>query len=136
MGQYFIFILVILASCAKNPVKKNMDSSSAKELEYIRAIAGDDEEINLEVVKRGEVLISYSDCSACHKIDKRAKGPAFQDIAKRYPFKEVYISLLARKVISGGTGSWGNPVMPPHASITEKDAYAMVSYILSLQQQH
>ncbi len=59
---------------------------------------------------------------------------AFQDIAKRYPIKEVYVDLLARKVISGGTGSWGSPVMSPHPDLKAEDAKAMVSYILSLKE--
>jgi len=32
--------------------------------------------------------------------------------------------------ISGGKGSWGNPVMDPHPNLQESDAKAMVSYIL------
>ena len=78
------------------------------------------------------MLISYGDCNSCHTDDRRAKGPAFQDIAMRYPRNQVYIDLLAQKVISGGKGSWGNPVMAPHPNLQESDAKAMVTYILSL----
>jgi len=77
-------------------------------------------------------LISYSDCSTCHTEERRAKGPAFQDIAKRYPSNQAYIGLLAQKVITGGKGSWGNPVMSPHPNLQYSDAEAMVTYILSL----
>ena len=101
---------------------------------YIRTIDGEDEELDQNIIKRGEVLISYSDCAECHKPDKRSKGPAFLDIAKRYPANQVYIDLLARKVISGGTGSWGNPIMSPHPDLDGMDAKAMVSYILSLEE--
>ncbi|MEP0711102.1 MAG: c-type cytochrome [Algoriphagus sp.] len=111
-----------------------MDTSARKEQEYIRAIEGEDEILDPEIIKRGEVLISYSDCAECHKTDKRAKGPAFRDIAKRYPTTSAYLDLLARKVISGGTGSWGSPVMLPHPDLNEEDARAMVSYILSLEE--
>ncbi|WP_425635974.1 c-type cytochrome [Algoriphagus yeomjeoni] len=110
-----------------------IDTSDLKDREYIRAIEGVDEVLDPELVKRGKVLISYSDCAECHKPDMRAKGPAFQDIAQRYPTSQVYINLLARKVISGGTGSWGSPVMAAHPELTMDDAIAMVSYVLSLE---
>lgn len=133
MNRNLFFILVTLAACTQKPVQESVDTSAIKELEYIRAIEGEDEELDPEVINRGEVLISYSDCAECHKTDKRAKGPAFQDIAKRYPITQVYIDLLTRKVISGGTGSWGSPIMSPHPEMKEEDAKAMVSYILSLE---
>ena len=125
--------MVALAACTQKPAQDSIDTSTAKEQKYIRAIEGEDEELEIEVIKRGEVLISYSDCAECHKEDKRAKGPAFQDIAKRYPLKKVYVDLLARKVISGGSGSWGSPIMSPHPDLKEEDARTMVRYILSIE---
>ncbi|WP_209332063.1 c-type cytochrome [Lunatimonas salinarum] len=100
--------------------------------DYIRAIAGEDEEVPQELIQRGEVLIAYSDCFECHKRESRSKGPSFSDIAKRYPRRQVYIDLLARKIISGGTGSWGYPVMSPHPQIEFEDAQAMATYVLSI----
>ncbi|PZX60374.1 cytochrome c [Algoriphagus ratkowskyi] len=133
MNRNLVFILLAFAACTQKPVQENINTSEAKEREYIRAIEGEDEDLNLEEITRGEVLISYSDCAECHKEDKRAKGPAFQNIAKRYPNTQAYIDLLTRKVISGGTGSWGSPIMSPHPELKEEDAKAMVSYILSLE---
>ena len=83
---------------------------------------------------RGEVLISYSDCYTCHKKDRRSVGPAFKDIAKRYPANNVYIEALAHRVIMGGSGSWGYPVMAPHQKLSFEDAKTMVSYIMSLKE--
>lgn len=134
LRRNIIFILAILAACAPKSIEENVDSSAIKELEYIRTIEGQDEVLDPEVIKRGEVLISYSNCGECHKAEKRAKGPAFHDIAKRYPIQQVYIELLAQKVISGGTGSWGSPIMTSHPEIKKEDAKAMVSYILSLEE--
>ncbi|EAZ80596.1 cytochrome c family protein [Algoriphagus machipongonensis] len=124
---------MILSACTQKPSADTKDTSLIKEKDYIRVIEGIDEPLDHEMIQRGEVLISYSDCSECHKDDMRSKGPAFRDIAKRYPTSQVYLDLLARKVISGGTGSWGNPIMSPHPEINEDDAKAMVSYILSLE---
>jgi cytochrome c len=134
LRSYLILILFIFGACTDKPVQDAIDTSPQKEQEYIRAIEGEDEELDEELITRGEVLISYSDCAECHKTDKRAKGPAFLDIAKRYPNTQAYINLLTRKVISGGTGSWGSPIMSPHPDLKENDAKAMVSYILSLEE--
>lgn len=103
--------------------------------DYIREIPGKNDTIPVAVAQRGEVLIAYSDCSTCHKKDKRSVGPAFRDIAKRYPVQQVYIDMLAQRVISGGSGSWGRAVMSAHPKVSPEDAKIMVSYILSLKEE-
>lgn len=125
---------MILSACTQKPTADTENTSLMKEKEYIRIVEGKDEPLDPDIIQKGEVLISYSDCSECHKDYMRSKGPAYRDIAKRYPTSKVYIDLLARKVISGGTGSWGNPIMSPHPEINGEDARAMVSYILSLEE--
>jgi cytochrome c len=79
-------------------------------------------------------MIAYSDCYTCHKIQERSVGPAFIDIAKRYPVKKVYIDMLAQKVILGGSRSWGYPVMSPHPKLSLEEARVMVSYIMSMKE--
>lgn len=82
---------------------------------------------------RGEELINKSDCLTCHKVDVKLLGPAYQDVAAKYPPTEENIALLAGKIIKGGSGNWGDIPMAPHPSITEGDAKEMVKYILSLK---
>ncbi len=104
-----------------------------KKPDYIRKINGPSDSIPVLVAQRGEVLIAYSDCYECHTKEVRSKGPAFMDIAKRYPVNEGYIKLLGLKIIQGGTGAWGKPVMLPHPNLSQEDAEYMVKYILSLK---
>lgn len=104
--------------------------------DYIKRIEGSSDSIPIALAQRGEVLIAYSDCYTCHAREKRAKGPAFADIAARYPVNEGYIKLLAKKIIVGGSGAWGQPVMTPHPEIPPEDAETMVAYILSLKAAH
>lgn len=125
----------LLLSCEKSEEKEVGLEGSSKVRDYIRPIPGEDEEIEEDQVKLEEVLIAYSDCYDCHTRENRAKGPSFQDISRRYPIRQVYIDLLARKVISGGTGSWGYPIMNPHPNISMEDAQTMVTFILSLKNQ-
>ena len=104
-----------------------------RRIDYIRKIPGKNSPIQLEAVQKGEALISYSDCYTCHKEDKESVGPAFKDIAERYPAQPVYIDLLAQKIISGGKGSWGNATMSSHPKVSMEEAKLMVSYILSFK---
>lgn len=101
--------------------------------DYIRAIPGKNDSIPVAISQKGEVLIAYSDCYTCHKESKKSIGPAFKDIAKRYPIQRVYIDMLAQKVISGGKGAWGSATMSDHPKVPMEDAKVMVSYILSLK---
>ncbi len=81
----------------------------------------------------GELLIAKSDCVGCHNADNKLIGPAYKEIAAKYPSNDENINLLAGKIIKGGKGVWGTVPMTPHAKITEDDAKQMVTYILSLK---
>ncbi len=81
----------------------------------------------------GEELIKKSDCLTCHKVDVKLLGPAYQEVAAKYPATDENITLLAGKIIKGGAGNWGDIPMAPHPSINENDAKEMVKYILSLK---
>jgi cytochrome c len=105
-----------------------------KSIDYIRPIPGVNDSIPSEIAEKGKVLIAYSDCYTCHKHDERSVGPAFKDIAKRYPANKVFIEMLAQKVIMGGSRSWGYPVMAAHPKLPMEEARIMVSYILSMKE--
>ena len=124
-----LFATFYLPGCNNEPEQKN----TRKTVDYIKQIPGINESIPAEIAEKGEVLIGYSDCYVCHKKDQRSVGPAFKDIAKRYPVNRVYIGMLAQKVIVGGSRNWGYPVMDPHPALSLEDAKMMVTYILSLK---
>jgi cytochrome c len=126
-----VLIFTLLYACFD---KKKEGDSNRKPTDYIRKIPGDNDSIPRKIITRGEVLIGYSDCYTCHKVEKRFIGPAFKDIAKRYPVNSVYIEMLAHKVIMGGSRSWGYAVMHPHPNLSFEDAKTMVTYILSLKE--
>lgn len=123
-----VFLTLFLAACETKPAPEKHSK-----VDYIRRIPGPSDSIPLNEIQRGEVLVAYSDCQECHTRDKRSKGPAFRDIAQRYPVNKGYILLLSQKIIQGGSGAWGKSVMLPHPKLSTQDAELMVKYVLSLK---
>ncbi len=80
----------------------------------------------------GRRLIELSDCKACHSIDKKSVGPAYNDIAKKYNGAFEIEGKLVNKIIKGGGGVWGEQAMAAHPQISKDDAREMIKYILSL----
>ena len=81
----------------------------------------------------GAKLIAGSDCLGCHKEREKLVGPAYIDVAQKYPASEANIAMLAGQIIKGGVGHWGAVPMSPHPGISEADAREMTKYILSLR---
>lgn len=77
-------------------------------------------------------LYASLDCKACHTLETKSSGPALKDISKKYTGDAGAADMLARKIITGGSGNWGSYPMPPHADLPEKDAKEIAGYILSL----
>jgi len=87
---------------------------------------------NQEQLPLGERLIAKNDCKTCHNPKVKTIGPAYKQIAERYPLDDETVSTLANKVIKGGAGIWGTQVMSAHPELPLTDARQMVSFILSL----
>lgn len=79
-------------------------------------------------------LIAKSDCFTCHKLREKLVGPAYGDVANKYPNTAENINLLADRVIKGSQGIWGMVPMLAHPNIKKEDAEKMVKYILLLKE--
>lgn len=79
----------------------------------------------------GKALLEASDCRACHHDKDKLVGPAYAEVAKKY--KEKDIPMLAKKILEGGAGNWGQIPMAPHPTLSESDAEAMAKYILTIK---
>ncbi len=77
-------------------------------------------------------IINKSDCKSCHATDKRILGPSFIEVAKKNKGDISAIDRLAKKVITGGQGVWGDAMMPAHPALSDADAKSIAKYILSL----
>lgn len=81
---------------------------------------------------QGAVLVANNACKTCHAIDQKIVGPSYNMIADKYSNTEGMRDELAYKIIKGGSGRWGNVVMPPQKA-TIPEANLMAGYILSLK---
>jgi len=80
---------------------------------------------------KGKTLMEGSDCKACHAINEKISGPSLMDISKKYSPKDT--DYLIAKVISGGSGVWGEAPMAAHPTLKKEEVEEMVTYILSLK---
>jgi len=80
----------------------------------------------------GKSLVAKSDCKACHQINGKSVGPSFMQVAQRYSGNKDAVGRLAKKIITGGGGVWGEHAMSAHPQISNDDATEIVKYILSL----
>jgi cytochrome c len=110
--------LLILVSCSLSKKTKSTD---------VAIILEEDD-------KKGIVLVRKSDCITCHSENEKLIGPAFKDIAERYPATKNNLSKLSEKIITGGSGSWGKLPMTRHADLTKTEAETIVKYIFLLKQ--
>lgn len=78
-------------------------------------------------------LIQNSDCNACHAIEAKSIGPSYMAIAERYASHDTTVNRLAAKIISGGSGVWGEYSMSAHPQLPKEDAVKMVEFILSMK---
>ncbi len=96
--------------------------------------------------KRMPLLAVRLGCNACHAIDRKLVGPAWEDVGKRYANATTYdykgktypvVEGLVQKVSHGGTGNWGVESMPAlDPSGGKHDQIAkLVGFILKLGKQ-
>ena len=80
----------------------------------------------------GKALMKKSTCKACHDLTAKSLGPAFTLVAQKYKGDKTAQERLVKKVINGGSGVWGDAMMPAHSSLPAAEVDAIVKYILSL----
>jgi len=122
-------ISLAIASCG-NPGSTTEESTSAS--------ASADTEASAKTpapseMLPGEKLMATADCIGCHNKTQKVIGPAYVDIAAKYPSNEENINKLSDVVIKGSKGTWGDLPMTPHPNLSKDDAKQMVTWILSLK---
>nr|WP_068890133.1 c-type cytochrome [Pedobacter panaciterrae] len=123
MKKSFVFLICsVFAVCTSGYAQTKKAGTGAKPASGVLSPAD---------IAQGKALITKSDCFACHKPTEKLVGPAYSEVAKKYPATQANVTMLAKKVIKGGSGVWGEIPMAPHPSVTQADAEKIVKYILS-----
>lgn len=125
----FTVIILVLGLCVAYSC-----GSGNENKENTSGTSGENDLSNNPVYQKGLALVSKNDCFTCHKIDGTLTGPPYREVADKYAgMPDTIVTHLAKKVISGGTGVWGQVFMTPHPGVSLEDAEAMVRYILLLK---
>jgi len=141
MKKVFVVLCIsaVISACGGNSKSGSADSTTAANQTAKQSESSTDTNANKTgtetsgAMSPGAKLIAANDCLTCHKIDTKVIGPAYQDVAAKYPATGANIDTLANKVMKGGSGNWGTVPMAPHPTISQNDAKEMVKYILSLK---
>lgn len=83
-------------------------------------------------IEEGKVLISKSDCLACHHLENKLVGPSYTDVSQKYLLNIATVNALSQKIINGGSGVWGTVPMPSHIALSPVHSGKIVKYILTL----
>ena len=76
-------------------------------------------------------LAQKNACMACHAVDKKVVGPAYQDVAKKYAGHKDAAAMLADSIRKGGSGKWGPVPMPAQPALSEAEAQTLADWVLS-----
>jgi glucose/arabinose dehydrogenase/cytochrome c551/c552 len=82
----------------------------------------------------GKALTQSLDCKTCHKEREKSIGPQYMEVSEKYKNDKEAVAYLENKIIQGGSGAWGEVVMPAHPDVSRDDARQIAAYILSLTQ--
>ena len=80
----------------------------------------------------GADLAKAKNCLACHAVDHKVVGPAYQDVAKKYAGDKAAEAKLIEKVKKGGSGVWGPTPMPANSpAVSDADIKTLVKWVLA-----
>jgi cytochrome c len=105
-------------------------------LKYIPKVADTKTEIGHQQINEtynyGKNLIANSDCKACHQVNAKSVGPSFMQVSQKYINDKNAVGYLANKIITGGSGVWGEHAMSAHPQFSKEDATEIVKYVLTV----
>ena len=119
---FLLLVISLLAACGGN--ESNTSTTESKSTDITKDPA----------YQKGLELVSKDNCFTCHQIDDKLTGPPYREVADKYAgLPDTIVAHLAKKIITGGSGVWGQILMTPHPDLPEDSAEAMVRYILLLK---
>lgn len=136
----FVGICSVVAACSSNGSKTLQDTTPVQgqtinEDRSLTDTLGNNstDSTSTNTNQRGAALLTKLDCLGCHKDREKLVGPAYVDVAKKYPNTPENVAYLSSKIIEGGKGVWGEVPMTPHPGLSKDDATNLAKYILTLK---
>ena len=72
-------------------------------------------------------------CGACHAVDKKVVGPAFNDVAAKYKGDKDAVGKLTANITKGGAFGWKFGTMPPKGmGASEGEIKEMAEFVAGL----
>jgi cytochrome c len=133
MKRITILTTFIIAMFAVNSFAQTVVKKTTKKTTTVVKKTAVSAKPSAATLEEGKQLLAKNDCLSCHKLDIKIVGPAYKDVAKKYPATAANYEKLTQKVIAGGSGNWGEVPMSAHPSVPPADVKKMVQYILSLK---
>lgn len=75
-------------------------------------------------------LAQKNACMACHAVDKKVVGPAYQDVAKKYAGQKDALILVSESIRKGGSGKWGSVPMPAQPALSDADVKTLATWVI------
>ena len=90
----------------------------------------------LNVAHADAALAAAKGCTACHQVDKKVVGPAYNAVAACYGSADATTlaankAKLMKHVKEGGAGVWGPIPMPAHPAVANDDISKIVDWVMS-----
>lgn len=80
----------------------------------------------------GLELMKNSDCFNCHMTDRKLVGPSYLEIAQKYHGQAHALDEVAKRIVTGSSGIWGEVPMIPHPQHGIEQSRQMAEWIFSL----
>jgi cytochrome c len=90
----------------------------------------------VNVAHADAALAAAKGCTACHQVDKKLVGPAYNAVAACYAStdaKKLAASKtsLNKHVKEGGAGVWGPIPMPAHPAVANEDISKIIDWVMT-----
>ena len=76
-------------------------------------------------------LARQTGCLACHNVAVKVVGPAYKDVAAKYRGRADAMDKVRRQITRGGSGQWGEVMMPPFQQLSAAEVDALARWVLS-----
>lgn len=76
-------------------------------------------------------LAKSKGCMGCHAVGQKLVGPSFAAVADRYAKTPAAPAMVAKNILSGWKGAWGDVPMPAQDHLSPAEADVLARWVLA-----